>query len=300
MHVLMLLVLLLVSGCQAAGPPPTTLFNYRLQDAGGRPLSLAQAAARLADADVIMVGELHGHQGIHRFQAELLARLLQGPGPVALAMEQFSRDSQPVLDAYLQRELGENTFIERANAWPGYRSDYRPLLELARDAGIPVLAANAPRHIVRCIGQEGPGYLDRLPASHRAWVAERLTLDDDAYKARFMASRHHGQPPSEFQFAAQTSWDDTMAESIAKHLGANPGTRVMLTLGRFHIGEGLGTAQRLWLRAPALRTVLIYPVVAGEENPPAPLWRLHVAPLPPVRLSDEPLPAMGTAAGTAC
>ncbi|AEY02510.1 hypothetical protein GU3_13785 [Oceanimonas sp. GK1] len=287
-----LLLSLVLAGCQARATPPSTLFDYELRDAGGRPVPLNQAAGRLAEADVIMVGELHGHAGVHRFQAELLAALLAQPRPLALAMEQFSRNHQAVLDAYLAGKLGEDALIEQADAWPGYRSDYRPLVELARAAGIDVLAANAPRAIVRCIGREGPAYLSRLPASHRAWVAERLTLDDDAYKARFMASRFHGEAPTENQFAAQTSWDDTMAESIQHYLERHPGYRVMLTVGRFHIGDGLGTAQRLARRHPGLNMVLIYPVLPDEAAAPAPLWSLRVQALPAPRLPGEPLPAI--------
>ena len=165
-------------------------------------------------------------------------------------------------------------------------------MELAKTAGIEVIAANAPRRIVRCVGSQGPDYLTRLPASHRAWVAERLTLNNDAYKARFMATRFHGQAPTENQFAAQTSWDDTMAESIERYLQQHPSHRVMLTVGRFHIAEGLGTAQRLALRNPKLNITLIYPVLPGEDTPPSPLWRLNVQALPDARLPDEPLPAI--------
>ncbi|OIN12156.1 ChaN family lipoprotein [Oceanisphaera psychrotolerans] len=290
MRVFVLCILLLLGGCQADARPPATLFDYQLSDPSGQPLPLDQAAHQLASADVIMVGELHGHQGIHRFQAELLARLLSQPRPLALAMEQFSRDRQDTVDAYLAGKLGEVAFIEQSHAWPGYRSDYRPLLELARHTHSPVLAANAPRHIVRCIGREGPGYLARLPADQRAWVAEHLTLAEDAYKSRFMATRYHGQAPTEFQFAAQTSWDDTMAESVDRYLRRHPGHRVMLTLGRFHIADGLGTAQRLQLRAPGLKVALIYPVTADEAAPSPPLWSLRVPPLPSARLDHEPLP----------
>ncbi|MBM7456423.1 putative iron-regulated protein [Oceanisphaera litoralis] len=288
---ILLFTLLLLGGCQAGARPPATLFDYQLYSPTGQPLSLELAARQLDSADVIMVGELHGHPGIHRFQAELLARLLHQPRPLALAMEQFSRDHQATLDAYLAAKLGEDAFIEQSHAWPGYRSDYRPLIELARQARIPVLAANAPRHLVRCIARKGPAYLDQLPAEQRAWVAEQLTLSDDAYKALFMTNRHHGQAPTEFQFAAQTSWDDTMAESIDRYLQTRPGHRVMLTVGRFHIGDGLGTALRLQQRAPGLKVVLIYPVTANETAPAPPLWSLRVGALPAARLAEEPLPS---------
>ncbi|MGO1793176.1 MAG: ChaN family lipoprotein [Oceanisphaera sp.] len=247
MQRLILLAGLLLAGCQTL--PSTThtpfsathLFDYQLHSPTGEAVSLANAASQLANADVIMVGELHGHQAVHRFQADLLAQLLSQPQPVALAMEQFSRNNQAVVNRYLANELGEDVFIKDSQAWPSYRSDYRALITLAKEANIEVIAANAPRNIVRCISQEGPDYLTRLPNQERLWVAETLTLDDDAYKARFMDNRHHGQAPSERQFAAQTTWDDTMAESIEQYLQQEPNSKVMLTVGRFHTADRLGT-----------------------------------------------------------
>ena len=301
---------LLLIGCQVNPPLLSqtsgsisglnTLYDYQLFNANKQPLNLAQAAAQLADYDVVMVGELHGHQGIHRFQADMFAQLLQQARPWGLAMEQFSRDHQVEVDSYLAGTLGEDAFIKQADAWPSYKSDYRPLLTLAKDAQAQVIAANAPQTLVRCIGKFGPEYLTRLPTEERGWVAEQLTLEDDAYKARFMANRHHGQAPTEQQFAAQTSWDDTMAESINNYLAQHTDHGVMLTLGRFHINEGLGTAQRLQARNPKLSIALIYPVTLDEEmpeplksngeNPPS-SWTLKVKALPPSRLKDEPLPA---------
>lgn len=277
-----------------------TLFDYQLLDAQGQPWSVEQAAPQWADVDVLMVGELHGHQGIHRFQADLFASLLHQTRPWALAMEQFSRDHQVEVNRYLAAELGEEAFIKQAAAWPSYKSDYRALLALAQAGSAPVIAANAPRAIVRCIGKLGPKYLSRLTDTERGWVATQLTLEADEYKARFMANRHHGQAPTEWQFAAQTSWDDTMAESMANYLADHPGHGVMLTVGRFHINEGLGTVARLHARNPQLKIAVVYPYSADEAQPkPLSLnggdklqqWTLKVAPLPASRLKDEPLPA---------
>ncbi|MDG4869738.1 ChaN family lipoprotein, partial [Guyparkeria sp. 1SP6A2] len=87
--------------------------------------------------------------------------------PIVLSMEQFSRDSQPYLDQYLQGEIGEQYLIEQSNAWPNYASDYRPLVELAKHHQRPIIAANAPKNMVRCIGQQGIEYLDKLPKEQR-------------------------------------------------------------------------------------------------------------------------------------
>lgn len=296
MRLVMLCGLLLLSACQTTIEAPTpqklsTLFDYQLHDSQGQPMTLAEGAAKLADADVIMVGELHGHQGVHRFQAELLAQLLNQPKPIALAMEQFSRDNQATLDDYLNDELGEDEFIKRSHAWPSYRSDYRALITLAKQQTIPVIAANAPPNIVRCVGQQGAAYLEQLPTAQRAWVANQLTLEDDAYKANFMANRHHEQAPNDNQFAAQTTWDDTMAESITDFLERQPDHQVLLTVGRFHVAERLGTVQRLQQRQPELNIAVIYPLMPEEDTPQADIWTLVVPKLPAARLKGEPLPA---------
>ena len=48
-----------------------------------------------------------------------------------------------------------------------------------------------------------------------------------------------------------------MAESIADHLAANPGTLVIHWHGAFHSDYGLGTAERLKMRRPYLRVAII-------------------------------------------
>ncbi len=40
-------------------------------------------------------------------------------------MEQFTRDSQEVLDKYLSGAYGEATLMKDGNAWPHYKGSYR-------------------------------------------------------------------------------------------------------------------------------------------------------------------------------
>lgn len=55
-----------------------------------------------------------------------------------------------------------------------------------------------------------------------------------------MASMHHGDADGNARrFAAQTSWDDTMAESMVDYLKQHPGRRIMHIAGNFHV-EGAG------------------------------------------------------------
>ncbi|MCV5871569.1 ChaN family lipoprotein, partial [Escherichia coli] len=78
---------------------------------------------------------------------DLLRQLSSGERRIALSMEQVTRDKQSVLDAYLKGEIGEQYFMSQSNAWPNYESDYRPLVEFAKQANLPVIAANAPKYI---------------------------------------------------------------------------------------------------------------------------------------------------------
>ncbi len=258
---------LLLAACATQPVPPAslqTLYDYQLSSDRQDPLTLEQAIARVTDADIILVGELHTHPAIHLLQSRLLAGLndsaAQTRRQLTLSMEQFSRADQATLDAYLAGRIGEAVLIREGHAWPNYQSNYRPLVEFAKTHRLPVIAANAPKPLVSCVGQEGPEWLDKLPANRRSQLARELTLGSDAYRQKFMTSMHHGDADSNARrFAAQTSWDDTMAESMVDYLASHPGRQIMHIAGNFHVEGGLGLASRIASRNPALKVALIVP-----------------------------------------
>ncbi|KDM92569.1 ChaN family lipoprotein [Photobacterium galatheae] len=278
----------LLSGCTTPSAPveqapPDTFYDYTIRSPQGISLTEQQLADTLSDADIVLVGEWHSHPATHLLQARLLAALYANQPRLALSMEQFARDKQSVVNQYLSGEIGEQALIQQGNAWPNYESDYRPLVEFARTHQLDVIAANAPKSIVRCVGRYGADYLNRLPASERQWVAQSLTLENDSYKERFTASMHHGdQAQTERQFAAQTAWDDTMAESMVNYLQTHPGHQILHVAGRFHTAEGLGTASRIAARHPELKVVMVTPVT--QDSPiaeGASDFQVEVHPLPP-------------------
>lgn len=281
---------LLLAACATMAPvnDAGTLYHYQLKTPQGNDLTLEQTLARVADADIVLVGELHTHPALHLLQARMLAGLAADGRPLVLSMEQFSRADQPVLDAYLAGRIGEAALIRDGNAWPNYQSDYRPLVEFAKAHHLPVIAANAPKPLVSCVGQEGPAWLEKLPANRRSQLARTLTLGDDPYRQKFMASLHHGDADSNARrFAAQTSWDDTMAESMVDYLRSHPGQRIMHIAGNFHVEGGLGLASRIASRNPDLKVALVVPELttpqAGDGQAAAGRIadvRVGIAPLP--------------------
>ena len=238
-------------------------------------VTLDQAADALKDYDIVVIGEFHDHIANHLAQLALLRALHQRVPKLALSMEQFERDQQPKLDDYLAGKIGEETLIEGLG-WKNYAEAYRPLVEYAKDTHLPVIAANAPRDIVRCVAREGTAYLNRLSATKRGLVAAELHAEDGPYKQKFLRfagddAAHGGSDGKakqrmENNFAAQVTRDDTMAESIANFLQANPGYHVLHVTGAFHVAEKLGTVERLKMRAPQGKIALVMPVQASADS----------------------------------
>lgn len=258
------LSLLLLSGCsqsiQSNTSSVTSFYDYQLLSPNGEGLSLSQLPSEITNADVILIGEWHTHAAVHRFQTDLFKQLSSKNPKLALSMEQFSRNKQPVIDAYIAGEIGEQTLMSEADAWPNYESDYRPLVELAKATDHDIIASNAPKPIVKCIGQQGITYLDKLDDTERTWVANNVDTSDSPYKSKFFASMHHGdEDQTQKQFASQITWDATMAESIVTYLKRHSGAQVMHIAGKFHIENGLGTAEQIKRLNPNLNVVVITP-----------------------------------------
>ncbi|EOX4969594.1 ChaN family lipoprotein [Vibrio alginolyticus] len=258
----------LLTGCSsytqtnshATSAEVTSFYDYQLYTPSGEHIALSKLPIELQQADVILIGEWHTHAGVHRFQTDMLKQLTSYDRSLALSMEQFTRDKQPVVDAYLRGEIGEQYLMKQANAWPNYESDYRPLVEFAKQKNLPVIAANAPKSIVRCIGRQGLDYINKLDDDQRMFIAQAINTGSSPYKEKFMASMHHGKPEqTEKQFAAQVTWDETMAESIVSHLDDNPGAQIVHVAGKFHTEQGLGTAASILSRNPSLKVVVISP-----------------------------------------
>lgn len=239
----------------------STFYDYQFASPQGETLSLDALPKQLIDADVILIGEWHTHSAIHRFQTDFLKARYNATSNIALSMEQFTREHQATLDQYLNGEIGEQILMSQAAAWPNYESDYRALVEFAKTNDIDVIAANAPKPFVQCIGRKGLPYLDQLSTEQRQWIAAEVDTGDSPYKEKFMASMHHGTPEqTEKQFAAQVTWDETMAESIVDYLASTPEKQVIHVAGKFHTEGGLGTAASILRRNPDLKIAIISPV----------------------------------------
>lgn len=275
-------------------------------------LAPKDVAAAIAGADFVALGEEHMTPAVHRRHHELLRELYVKRPEMIIAMEMFERDVQVVLDQYLKGEIDEATFLAGSRPWPHYARDYRPVIEFAKQHGIPVLAANAPRELAKKASKEG---VEAVAGNE--FVARVTTAPEDAYWAAFAETMkgHEGMfGPGGMQrfYAAQCLKDDTMAESIVDHLkaarAANQNPIVVLICGKFHSDRELGTVARVKSRMPGLDVRVFsvqsvdtgiyasprgagdYTLVVGDKDTiaaPEPAGKAEAAPAAPVAKTED-------------
>jgi uncharacterized iron-regulated protein len=170
--------------------------HFQVFTGQGQPATLEDIVQAMLAADVAFVGETHTDPVGHWLEAELFDRVLvatkagTAPGAlrdVALSMEMFQRDVQQILDEYLQDLITEDQFKQSARPWEHYDDDYRPMVEAAKQAGLPVIAANAPRRYVNRVTRLGRGALYDLPARARGFLPPLPYPEpSDAYRSEWL------------------------------------------------------------------------------------------------------------------
>jgi uncharacterized iron-regulated protein len=260
---------------QTGSSPAPVVASYvpeRVFDTRNRSFTDFEAMlAEIARADVVLVGEQHDDPNTHRLESALLQGLVRRNVPVTVSLEMFERDVQPALDAYLGGRNSEEDFLKISRPWPRYATDYRSLVEIAKDRAWPVIAANVPRKYASEIAKGGLAPLSALSATERALIASDLQCPKDAYFDRFAASmgEHPGSGEQadvaatrratlERYYQSQCAKDETMAESIAASFERHDGGPRLIVhfTGSFHTDFGTGTVERVRRRLPG-RTVAV-------------------------------------------
>ncbi len=219
----------------------------------GEPVAWAEVMSRAAEADVVLIGEMHGHVNGLAAAAALWHDLLLRRGDAGLSMEFFERDVQVALDDYLAGVIDYETFRTASQRSEGnYPGGHEFMVETARLANRPVIAANAPRRYVRLSRIEGYDRLREMTDEQRRLVEIPQSLPTGSgYYERFAgamghAAAHGDQPGMGVDdfFRSQYLWDATMADSIVRNLrtGVRP---IVHVVGVFHVEHFGGTVIEL-------------------------------------------------------
>ena len=245
----------------------------------GRVLTWADLMAAASRADAVFVGERHDDPAAHAVQLAIYEELVAGYPGTAIALEHLERNEQPTVDRYLRGEITPDEFIDttKSRDWAGkdtWVPFFQPLVDTARENGAPVVAANAPRDLVRRARGEGHAAMAALPAPEGAWITVPIverSFDDSwngrwqAYQERFreiMSSSDDDLDDPEVRarldgiFLSQSSWDGTMGDSAARAIEAGA-PKVVLCAGCFHIERDGGTVLQFEARRPRARFLTV-------------------------------------------
>lgn len=220
-----------------------------------------EAAAR----DAVFFGEFHDSAAIHEAELSFLKELYRETGNrLILSLEMVESDCQLVLTNYLQGKIPEKEFLSLSRPWPNYVDAYRPLIEFAKEKGIPVIAANIPRRIASAEARTGS--LDSVAPEDRQYLPQDLEPLTGAYRSKFAAAmrEQNGKmkiPEAKIDafYRAQCLKDAAMAERIEEGRKRIPDAVVLHITGAFHSDEGLGTAAYLSRHHPDLSIYIISP-----------------------------------------
>ncbi|CAO0823143.1 PDZ domain-containing protein [Desulfarculales bacterium] len=298
-----LMLLALAAGCVWLPGPvePQPEPGAVLAAHGGAPLSNEEVQQRLAQAQVLLVGEVHDHPGHHQIQLDMLKSMADQGGVLVVGVEWLESSAQADCDEFSNGDLSVEQFAQKVNwseRWGFPLELYAPILEFVRQRRLPLVALNAPVGVVRQVARQGLG---SLKPQQRALLAPALDLGDPAYRRLIEAQfKMHSQgrgPSQEDFFTAQVARDETMSHRLAQALHPWPdsGKRAVVLVGAGHLAYGQGLPMRLARRLPGARLLSIMAVPAamtpsgpwvgpGEDSPADLLVVSTPAPPPALRL----------------
>ncbi|MEO5963656.1 MAG: ChaN family lipoprotein, partial [Thermomonas sp.] len=207
----------------------------------------------VGSTDVLLLGETHDNAEGHRLRAvELRDRVEAGWRP-AIAMEQFDREYQPLLDAALRECPDAECVVQRVapgnSGWTW--TFYTPLIALAMKYDLPLLAANLSRTDAGNVIEGGLATVLDTGAVSRYGLDKPLPSALLATQVEEVRTGHCGMLPEDMlapMALAQVARDVVMAETM-RPFAANG---VVLIAGNGHVRRDI--AVPYWLHRLGLTT----------------------------------------------
>jgi len=259
----LLITLLFVSfTAMKTGKPAYDLFNNK-----GKSAKFKNLVKDAEKADIILFGELHNNPISHWLQLELTKELHATFGEkLVLAAEMFEADNQLLLDEYITGVIRQRNFEDEAKLWNNYKTDYKPLIEFAKENNLKFVASNIPRRYASVVHQRGFEGLETLDEDAKRFIAPLPVAYDPelpGYKGMIeMMSGMGGGHANDNLPKAQAIKDATMAHFILENF--QPGKVVIHYHGTYHSNNYEGIYWYLKNQNPNLN-ILTIATVEQEE-----------------------------------
>lgn len=238
---------------------------YQVFDAKGTPVAYDDLLQAASKADIVFFGELHDNPICHWLELELAKDLHDTlKNKLVLGAEMFESDQQIALNEYLDGTITEKTFTSGLVLWGNYGTDYKPLVEFAKEQHLPFIADNIPRRYANMVYNRGLTALDSIDKAAKKWIAPLPVKYDStvqAYKEIYEnAGGHGGQnlPKS------QAVKDATMAHFILQNW--KPGQTFLHYNGAYHSNNHSGIVWYLKQKNPKLKILVISSVTQDKVD----------------------------------
>jgi len=145
---------------------------YRIFTGEGKKSEYGDMIKDISKADIVFFGELHDDPIAHWLELEVTKSLYDKKGKdLVLGAEMFETDNQLLLNEYLNNVYDESKFEAEVKLWKNYKTDYKPLVELARSNKLPFIATNVPRRYAAVVNKKGFEGLDSLSSEAKKYLA---------------------------------------------------------------------------------------------------------------------------------
>lgn len=233
----------------------------------GKTVDFAGMVADLKGASLVFMGEVHDKREHHDLQLEVIKALHQAGIPVAIGVEMFSFDYQPLLDKWSAGKVPLAEFVRAyQQSWTVPWAMYDDIFLYARNNRIPLIALDVPRDIAMTVARNGfaslpPAVRQRLPATAGCRI--------DAPYMDFIRSafENHGYGKHEFMHfcEAQQLRNQTMAWYLQGYHRRKPQRVVVVITGVGHAMKR-GIPYEIQQLAPLPLKVIIPQLAPGARD----------------------------------
>ncbi len=214
-------------------------------------LTIKDLIDRISDKKIIYIGEYHDRFSHHYLQRLLIKELFSRNKKIAIGMEMFQRPFQQLLDDYINEKIEEKEFLKQTEYFKRWGFDYnlyKPIIDIARENSIPVIALNLKKEIIEKVSKSG---IESLSEEEKKEIPEELDFSDLEYKKRLeeVFTQHRRTEGSfEYFYQSQILWDETMAMSVDEFLKKHLDYQIIVLAGGGHIAYGSGIPKRVFRR----------------------------------------------------
>lgn len=194
--------------------------SYLIFDQNGKKASYKDIINSSQKAEVLLFGEYHDNSVAHWLELEITKDLF-GKIVLVLGAEMLEADNQKQVNQYLNGEINQKKLDSTARLWPNYKTDYKPLVDFAKENKIDFIATNIPRRFASLVFKNGFEALEKLSNEEKSWMAPLPLKYDAALPGYSKMIQEMGGHGGENLPKAQASKDATMAHFINKNRKEN-------------------------------------------------------------------------------